>query len=199
MYYHIEGMDLAGKSTASKAVISKLGSTTQIRHNTIQEKSDFHKVVDLLRTTKRANSDELGELYYQVLKDDIGRFESPTCFTIQDSTIALRSLAWYSAQDNPIEYKFAELLTYHPRFTNSIVLTANIDVRQLRLQLRIKEAPETVAADDMLVIENPELFLKMEKSLVHYSVKFFGSKVLDTSNLTKYEVASKVLFELGLQ
>jgi hypothetical protein len=198
MYYHIEGMDLAGKSTASKAVLSKLGLTTQVRHNTIQEKSNFHKVVDFLRTTKRADSEELGELYYQVLKDDISRFEFPTSYTIQDSTIALRSLAWYSAQGNPIEHRFAELLNLHPRFTNSIVLTARIDVRQNRLQSRIEEAPETVAADDMLVIENPDLFLKMEESLVHYSVKFFGSKVLDTSDLTKAEVASKVLLGLGL-
>jgi thymidylate kinase len=188
MYYHIEGMDLAGKSTVTLAVQKHLGDSVTIRHNTIQSKSTFHRTVDELRLSESANSDQLGVLYLQVLKDDISRFEYPETPTIQDSTVALRSLAWYSAQCNPIEKEFEMLLKQHPKFDSSIVLTANITVRKLRLQSRINENPEAVAVDDLMVLNNPELFLKMEQALVYYSTKYFGSKVIDTSELTKEEV-----------
>jgi hypothetical protein len=191
MYIHIEGMDLAGKSTASNAVRSKLGINTQIRHNTIQTKSNFHKIVDNLRLSKRANSEELGVLYLQVLKDDISRFQPPEAHTIQDSTIILRSIAWYCAQGNPLANEFISLLPTHPVFTRSIVLTASIKARQYRLQCRINEAPETVAIDDMMVIDNPDLFLKMEESLIEHSTSYFNSVVIDTTDLTKSEVSKK--------
>lgn len=132
-------------------------------------------------------------LYYQVLKDDLLTFEYPTVDTIQDSTVLLRSLSWNEARNkNELSDKFLSLIPSHPKFTRSVMLTASIEVRKARLQSRIDEAPETVAADDLLVINNPTLFLKMEEALVYYSTTYFNSKVIDTSSMTKSEVSESV-------
>lgn len=193
-YIHIEGMDLAGKSTASKAIFEMLGSDTMLRHNTIQSKSQFHSIVDKLRLSGNSNPQDLGILYHQVLKDDLERFIYPTQNTIQDSTVLLRSLAWYEASQNfELVNLFLSLMPKHPVFTHSILLTASIEVRQKRLQMRINEAPETVANDDMMVLENPELFMAMEKALIKHSSRNFNSTIIDTSDLTKDEVKRIVI------
>jgi thymidylate kinase len=190
---HIEGMDLAGKSTATKSILYHLGNYTSVRHNTIQSKSDFHRIVDNLRIDKKLESDELGELYYQVLKDDISRYQKPEVNTIQDSTILLRSLAWYASLEHPILKKFQSLIVTHPKFDCSVVLTASIQVRQIRLQSRIDEGVEKVAEDDLLVIKQPELFLKMEENLLFYATNYFNAKVLDTTLLNKSQVSSEII------
>jgi hypothetical protein len=192
-YLHIEGMDLAGKSTATKAVQSQIDCNWTIRHNTIQAKSKFHKIVDDLRLSGTVGNDELGQLYYHVLKDDLSRFEYPTVNTIQDSTVLLRSLSWNEARNKEeLSEQFLGLIDQHPKFTKSVILIANIKTRQSRLQSRIDEAPHTVASDDMLVVNDPKLFLKMEEALVYYSTTYFDSKIIDTSDLTKSEVSQAV-------
>lgn len=198
-YFHIEGMDLAGKSTATKAVFEALEGKAVVRHNTLQQKSKFHKIVDDLRLSQKLDNESLGQLYFQVLKDDLSRFSYPEIDTIQDSTILLRSLSWHMARKNEdLSEQFLGLIPQHPQFTGSVLLTATIEVRQKRLQYRIEEDPLSVAIDDLMVINEPDLFMKMGENLVHYTTKFFGTRVIDTSSLTKQEVAQQVLSILNV-
>jgi hypothetical protein len=184
-YNLVEAMDLGGKTSLTK-FFEQQGFSA--RHNTIQSKSRLHEITDNLRLTRSLNSDDLGVLYYHALKDDIARFEKPLTKTIQDSTILLRSLAWYSSINHSIARDFESLIEIHPKFNKAVVLTANIETRTKRLQMRIDLEPEQVAEDDLLVIKDPELFTKMDKNLIHYATQYFGAYLIDTSNLSKAEV-----------
>jgi hypothetical protein len=114
--------------------------------------------------------------------------------TVQDSTVLLRSLSYHSACEN---HKIVELLESllpdHPRFTKSLVLTANIEARTDRLNSRYRENPEEVAPDDLLILTEPEKFFKMESYLVYYAVRFFNAEVLDTSELNLRQLENEVL------
>lgn len=85
-----------------------------------------------------------------------------------------------------------KLVKVHPRFDCSLVLTASIEKRQERLLERQRLNPEEVAEDDLMVLKNPKVFLLMEHYLVEFSSEFFGSVILDTTNLSKEEVVLAV-------
>jgi thymidylate kinase len=77
-YFHIEGMDLAGKTTVSKLLSSKLDSCI-VRRNTLQDKSEFQKIVDYLRVTGKLDEYQLGILYCKVLEDDLKNYVYRYC------------------------------------------------------------------------------------------------------------------------
>ena len=189
MYVHIEGMDLAGKTTATKAVQQFLGNDSKIRRNSLCGKSHFHAIVDQLRISNVVPEADLGWLYLKVLEDDIRNFEQPFGHTIQDSTILLRSLAYHKCKKNTeIVEELLKLVKVHPRFDCSLVLTASIEKRQERLLERQRSNPEEVAEDDLMVLKNPKGFLLMERYLVEFSLEFFDSVIIDTTDLSKGEV-----------
>jgi thymidylate kinase len=193
-YFHIEGLDLAGKTTATKAIVRLLGDNVQIRRNSLKQNNRFHEIVDNIRIKNLIEEKDLGWLYLKVLEDDINHFIEPCVNTIQDSTIFLRSLAYHTAKgNNKLVNEMLKLVDRHPQFTKSLVLTASIEVRQQRLKQRQQENPEEVAEDDLLVIKKPDLFLRMEQNLVNYTTTFFNSVVIDTTNLSKEEVAQAVV------
>jgi hypothetical protein len=192
-YFHIEGMDLAGKSSATSGFIKSANSGYQTRRNTLQTKSKFHKIVDSLRIGGLLNEEDLGELYFQVLCDDIRNYVTPSQNTIQDSTVILRSIAFYlSINNTDMATKFVNLLEIHPKFTKSVVLTADLDSRLKRLEMRKAINPEEVAADDLMIITDPNRFFLMEKYLIEYSQAYFNAVVVDTSDLDKEEVLDNI-------
>jgi thymidylate kinase len=193
-YFHIEGMDLAGKTSATKALSMILGNNCKTRRNTLQEKSQFHKIIDDLRIKDGLGEKELGLLYCKVLEDDLRKFEYPTQNTIQDSTVLLRSLSYHSAYENwDLVDEFKQLLPLHPKFTKSMVLTADLDSRLKRLEMRKAMNPEEIAKDDLMIITDPNRFFLMEKYLIEYSQTHFDAKVIDTSDLDKERVLEKIL------
>jgi thymidylate kinase len=188
-YFHIEGVDLAGKTSATKSLSMILGDNCKTRRNTLQEKSQFHKIVDDLRIKDGLGEKELGLLYCKVLEDDLRKFEYPTQNTIQDSTVLLRSLSYHCACENwDLVDEFKQLLPLHPKFTKSVVLTADLDSRLKRLEMRKVLNPEEVANDDLMIITDPDRFFLMERYLIEVAETYFSAKVLDTSNLAKHEV-----------
>ena len=187
-YFHIEGMDLAGKTTASKAISANFGNCL-IRRNTLQDKSCFHSIVDQIRIDGTLSELDTGLLYCKVLEDDLRHFQNPTQDTIQDSTVLLRSLSYhYSCGNWDLVREFENLLHLHPRFTKTVVLTASLESRLTRLEMRKLSIPEEVAADDLMILTDPDKFFLMEKYLVNYAVDYFDATVLDTSRLTTKEV-----------
>jgi thymidylate kinase len=199
LYFHIEGMDLAGKTSATLTLAISLGNDCQTRQNTLQSKSQFHKIVDDIRINAQLNEIELGLLYCKVLEDDLRKFEYPTQSTIQDSTVFLRSLSYHSACKNwNLVEEFKNLLPLHPKFTKSVVLIADLESRLKRLEMRKALNPEEVAADDLMILTDPEKFFAMEKYLVDYAQNYFDAEILDTSKLSKVEVSEKLRQIFGL-
>ncbi len=193
-YFHVEGMDLAGKTTATKALLEHLGSDTEIRRNSLNP-----KIVDQLRVKDLIDAADLGLLYLKVLEDDIRNFVKPEKNIIQDSTILLRSLSYHITMGNEdIVEGLLKLIEIHPKFTKSVLLTASIEKRQERLLQRQKDNPEEVAPDDLLVVEKPNLFMEMEANLIKYSTTYFNSLVIDTTQLSKKEVALAVTQEMAI-
>jgi cytidylate kinase len=142
---------------------------------------------------------DLGLLYLKVLEDDIRNFVKPEKNIIQDSTILLRSLSYHITMGNEdIVEGLLKLIEIHPKFTKSVLLTASIEKRQERLLQRQKDNPEEVAPDDLLVVEKPNLFMEMEANLIKYSTTYFNSLVIDTTQLSKKEVALAVTQEMAI-
>lgn len=197
LYIHLEGMDLAGKTTARVALANALGSTCRVRHNSICNANPIYELADRMRKEDAAGPEALGYLYLAALAADLERFSPPATHTIQDSTIILRSLAFHKIVGTPyIAEVMLGLFPRHPRFTRSFVLTANMDVRRGRLKERQCQQPNEVAADDLQILRAPERFVAMEKTLIDLARRFFGAVIIDTSNLSPSDVLDVIMREL---
>jgi len=184
-YLHFEGMDLAGKTTATQNFIKSTGSEWDIRRNSLSRENPIHILADSLRKAEVYDAEVLGNLYVAALMADIRLFQWPDKNTIQDSTIILRSIAFHTVRGTPrIREVLLDLLPEHPKFDSSFVFTASIEERVKRLQQRIVVAPHEVSEEDMMVIHKPEKFMAMEAALIDTSRMAFHSVIVDTSTLT---------------
>lgn len=193
-YVHFEGMDLAGKSTATRLFAERSGEEWVVRRNSMDPSNPLFMLADSLRIEDAYSAETLGNLYVAALMADVEKFERPEINTIQDSTILLRSMAYHTVNQTPrVVEAFKDVLPTHPRFDNSFVFTASIEARQERLQQRMRDNPEEVAPDDLMVIRKPEKFMAMEKALVDLATTAFSATVIDTSKLTADEVCNQVM------
>lgn len=193
LFIHVDGMDLAGKTTITRSFINQSGLDWEIRRNRLSKSNPIHDLADYLRKEEIYDLEVIGNLYYAALMADIRDFQEPKTNTIQDSTIILRSIAFHTVQNTPrLPEMFKDLIKEHPKFDASFVFTANIEERKKRLEKRIKENPEQISSEDMMVINKPEKFLAMEKCLIDIAKANFNSKVIDTSNLVS-EIAAKLM------
>ncbi len=187
-------MDLAGKSTATRLFAERSGEDWDVRHNSMDPSNPIFKLADSLRVDDAYSAETLGNLYVAALQADVERFERPTVNTIQDSTILLRSTAYHVVNGTPrVVEAFQDVLPTHPRFDSSFVFKASIEARQGRPQQRMRDNPEEVAPDDLMVLRKPEKFMAMEKVLVDLATTAFGSTVIDTSRMTADEVCDNVM------
>ncbi len=194
MYIHLEGMDLAGKSTVCRRLAAHLGSCV-VRRNSIAESNPACDVVDTLRRQAGVPDDSLGWLYYAVMLADFSLYERPPGDAIQDSTILLRSLAFHEArgsEDRLVE-AFRTALSTHPRFTATFVLKASHERRLERLAKRRKE---NLSPEDFLVRDQPNLFYRMEELLIEYAQQHFQARILDTTDLECTDASARLITEM---
>jgi thymidylate kinase len=193
---HFEGMDLAGKSLATKKFVEATGIPWEIRRNSISKDNPLFLLADSLIKSKdeRYSAETLGNLYVAALMADIDAYKKPEQNTIQDSTIILRSMAYHTVNGTPrIAEVMRDLLPRHPKFDSSFVFTASIEARKKRLEKRMNEEPDQVTSGDLLIIRKPEKFLKMEAVLIDIATQSFHSAVIDTSTITPEEVVEKII------
>lgn len=196
-YIHFEGMDLAGKTTATKNFIVSSNQEWEVRRNSILMNNPIHTLADSLRRADAYDAEVLGNLYLAALMGDIRSFKYPDKNTIQDSTIILRSLAFHSVRGTPrIVEVLSDMLPHHPKFDASFIFTASIEKRLERLQSRMKNEPDQVSPEDLLVVEKPEKFMAMEASLIDMAKKTFHSVVIDTTSLTPDLVIDQIYANL---
>lgn len=197
LYIHFEGMDLAGKTTATKNFIEHTGREWEIRRNSIIPDNPIYLLADSLRRADAYDAEVLGNLYVAALMADIRSFNWPERDTIQDSTIILRSLAFHTVRGTPrIKEVLIDMLPYHPKFDASFVFTASIEERLKRLEMRSRNQPDQISAEDLFVRDKPEKFLAMEACLINFSRKCFHSVVIDTTSLTPDMVIGRIVENL---
>ena len=196
-YIHIEGMDLAGKTTATHNFIDRTGRDWDVRRNSIVPDNPMYLLADSLRRADAYDAEVLGNLYVAALMGDIRTFEWPDKDTIQDSTILLRSIAFHTVKGTPrVVEVLQELAPKHPKFDASFVFTADIETRLRRLQSRMDNQPEQVSPEDLLVRAKPEMFMAMAAALIDLARNSFHSVIIDTSTLTPDAVVQKMFDEL---
>lgn len=184
-YLHLEGMDLAGKTTATQNFIKSTGSEWDIRKDSLSKENPIYLLADSLGKEDAYDAEVLGNLYAVALMADLHSFQWPNKNTIQDSTIILRSIAFHTVRGTPrIREVLLDLLPKHPKFDASIVLTASMEERVKRLQQKILMTPNGVSEEDMMIINKPEKFMAMENILIDISKTAFDSVIIDTSILT---------------
>lgn len=199
----VEGLDLAGKTSACNRLLARLVPRPEHRRNALSGQNALYQVADALRRSNRLDGAYLGHAYLAAAALDMRLFRAPRQDRIQESTIALRSYAHYKARgEDVLADGFARILDdpSYPRFSAAVVLTASLDARLKRLNKRRKEAPEEIAPDDLAIVTTPDLFLQMEEVLIDEAQKRFGAVVLDTTapGLGHEEVVRAVAAALGL-
>ena len=179
---HIEGLDLAGKSTICRYI--QQTRNYQKRNNTLLAENPLQTKTDILRKEGKTDDVVLGRMYYDSLLYDLEHYVPSEEKIIQDSTIILRSIAFHSVLgDKKLAEDFRSLLPQYPRFARSVVLTANDEVRKMRLEGRISRHNDN--PEDYLIHSNPKGFHEMEAILFDLVLNEFGGIVVDSSNLER--------------
>lgn len=181
MHLHIEGLDLAGKSTLCRHLHTALPDAAYY-HNAITDNNRLYETADQLRLQDQMPDAKLGELYYGALLGDLRAYVPRKGNSLQDSTILLRSLVFHRFNGNEdLARRLEDLLPEHPRFDHSIVLTSTRDVRLRRLEGRVAHGND--APDDFVVRDDPARFEAMEQLLIETASRHFQAEVIDTSNM----------------
>jgi len=189
---HIEGMDLAGKTTARNRLAKQLGGW-KFRSNKLCDNNPVFDLADKIRRCDGLDGTSLGHLFVAAIGMDLRSYIRDSQPLIQDSTILLRSLAYHRVNKTPgVVESLERMLPDHPRFTASFVLTASLDVRRERLQMRRERSPGELAPDDLLVEKDPRRFLEMERELISLAKDHFNAEVIDTSAMIEAEVSQRI-------
>jgi len=190
---HIEGMDLAGKTTARNRLAKQLGGW-KVRSNKLCDDNPVFDLADKIRRCDGLDGTSLGHLFVAAIGMDLRSYIRDNQPLIQDSTILLRSLAYHRVNKTPgVVEALERMLPIHPRFTVSVVLTASLEARRQRLQMRRSRSPDEVAPDDLLVEREPAKFIAMERELIGLATEYFAATVIDTSNMSELEVTRQIL------
>jgi len=190
---HIEGMDLAGKTTARNRLAKQLGGW-KVRSNKLCDENPVFDLADKIRRCDGLDGVSLGHLFVAAIGMDLRSYKRDSQPLIQDSTILLRSLAYHRVNKTPgVVEALERLLPDHPRFSVSFVLTASLEARLERLQMRRERSPSELAPDDLLVERDPRRFLEMEHELLGLADCHFNAKVIDTSEMCEAEVSQRII------
>lgn len=192
-YLHIEGMDLAGKTTITNIIAKKSKKNWIIYNNCLSKNNVIQLFEKKIRKQKIYDEEIYGYLHYVTLVADIKYFKLNRNI-IQDSMLLLRSINYHKEKNNnTLVHLLEELVPKHPIPTTSIYLTTSIDTRKKRLLKRIDSNSNKPTKNDLLILNDPDRFEKRDKRLMELSKAYFNSLVLDTSDMTEEETADYVM------
>lgn len=195
-YVHIEGVDLSGKTSVSKALVEQQTEEWQIRAAILTDTPNpLRDLADQLCEESAYGNDTIGLAYAAALKADLDSFRRPEINTVQESTILLRSLAYHAINGNTLVlHVFEDLAMQHPTFDHSFMLTASREARLARLAQRAHNTDH-----DLLIVRDPKRFFKMEDCIKDYSEALFGTVTIDTTDLSINEVADYIDHEIATE
>ena len=198
MFIYIEGMDLSGKTTLANNLRSSLSGEWSIQSNALTNDNQVWLLADQARKNQSLDEDIIGYLYSIAMMVDVRNFNLTNYSNlIQDSTIAIRSLAYHSILGtSTVLEQLKDSVNKIPTPDLTIYLLADIKTRAARLRQREVDNPEEIAQDDLMVIKDPERFSKMEEKLFMFTNEYFSPMIIDTSHMTKSDVCALVLDEI---
>ena len=188
-WLHVEGVDLSGKSSTISSFTAGSREIWNVQHGRLGEDEDRYHFA--LGAVGEYPLDLVGDLFATAVEADIATHERPGQDTIQDSLYIVRSLAYFTAvKDRRLMARFEDLLQMHPRFDQSFVLTADLDVRQERLRQRLQESPESVSQIDQLLLHSPDFAASLGSAVVGIAQEAFDATLIDTTNMPLPEVTA---------
>ena len=95
-YIHFEGMDLAGKSTATRLLTEGSKEPWEVRSNSIDPDNLLFRLADDLRNNQVYSATTMGPLSVAARLADVEHFNPPEVNTIQAPPILIPSQAWHS-------------------------------------------------------------------------------------------------------
>ncbi len=194
-YIHIEGMDLAGKTSTARLFVARRPEPWEIKRNSLSEESRLRDLADEMLETSDYSSETIGTVYAAALMADLDRFKYPEVNTVQESTILLRSIAFHAVNGNERALAlFESMVDRHPQFDASFMLTASHDERLRRLE----EKPGA-SNHDRLIARDPVKFFAMESLITELAVRRFNTQVIDTSEAPVESVVKEIENTLDTQ
>lgn len=192
-YLHIEGMDLAGKTSTTDRFIARSDRDWRVQRNSLSGHNPLRDVADAMLDSQEYGRETMGTVYAAALMADLDLYRPPTADTIQESTILLRSIAFEAIKGSPRMLEmFKSQIPRHPRFDASFMLTASHEVRLGRLAQR-----PNASNHDKLVVRDPESFFAMEAIVGQMAVEHFGARIIDTTNLSIDAVVTIIEGDVG--
>lgn len=181
---HIEGLDLAGKSTVCRVLRDRWGAEMRVNSILPPGANAIHAEAERLRKADALPAAPLGGLYYAAMMRDIELYKPPSGPVVQDSSLILRSIAFHSVFGDPaLADAFRAWLPRHPRFGATVVIRASDEVRRKRLEGRCSRHNDN--PEDFLIVRDPAGFHCMEDILMETAEREFGATVVDTSFLER--------------
>jgi hypothetical protein len=193
----VEGMDCAGKSTAVRLAQNALGCGH--RAKSMVSCNPLLSQVAVARGAGASFAAQ-AELYASVVELEVRHAAFHAAPLIQESLIAIKSLAMISAEptvSSQLHRRFELLLDAHPHFDAAIFLTVDPAERRRRLGARAAADPAAVTANDRRILDDPDGFAMVERAMTHILVERFGATVIDTTHLTPAAVASEVVSRMS--
>lgn len=184
-YIHIEGTDLAGKTTVANEFMARQTTPWEHRQNSILKNGNaLNLIADEMFETGAYRKITLNLAYAAAILVDLDAFTWPSVDTLQESTNIVRSIGHARLDDSrEVETLLTQGLQSHPNFDHSFYLTASPEARLERLSLR-----EDTSRHDMILLHDADRFFAMDKISAEVSVARFNSKIIDTTDLTVQEV-----------
>ena len=180
MTIHIEGLDLAGKSTTCRMLTDYLKA--EYRHCSLLPDNPIYYFASDLHVKQKVKTETAGGIFLGSVMRDLERYTPPDHPVVQDSTSVLRSIAYHSVIGDPgLADAFRSLLPRYPRFGASFVLWSSHEVRLMRLEGRISRHHDT--PEDYFIRDFPDKFNRMQDIIIETAREWFGAEVVDTSKM----------------
>jgi thymidylate kinase len=184
-YVHIEGMDLAGKSSTTELFVANRAEPWEVKRNSLSEENPARDLADQMLDSGDYSVETVGTMYAAALMADFDMFNRSEYPTVQESTIILRSIAYQAINGSPrMTELFKDMMPRHPKFDASFMLTANFEERKRRIEQQGRD----FSNNDLLILRDPEKFFAMESIVKSLSEEHFGSQIIDTSGLSTEQV-----------
>jgi thymidylate kinase len=154
-YVHIEGMDLAGKTSATDLFIARRDEDWEVKRNSLSGDNPVRDLADAMLDSGEFSVETVGTVYAAALMADFDRFTRPDAPTIQESTIILRSIAYQAVNGTPrLTELFEGMMDRHPKFDASFMLNASHEARMARLAKQERH----FSNHDLLIVRDPVKF-----------------------------------------
>lgn len=182
----IEGLDLAGKSTAVKGLRERLPGPVHYSRNSLCSDNPIAAVADQLRHDPEHTALEGSCLYVAAHEWDLRHFAPPEQGTHLQDSCWLRALAYDRALGAlEMTARWRQSFERWPRFDTVIFLTASLEERRRRYATRAHND-----SGDAWVFSSPGRFVALERALREEALAQGGTE-LDTTGLSKAEVLAR--------